>query len=82
MRSVLTHLRGRGLKEVAYLGVERSDLTTGLRRHQAYLDYCREQGLTPRSAPGISACRAATGWQPSCSPPSTQAMVCASDTWP
>ncbi len=80
VRAVLAHLGERGLTEVAYLGVERSDLTTGLRRHQAYLDYCREQGRTPRSALGDLGLQSGYRLAAELLTPTTQAMVCASDT--
>jgi LacI family trehalose operon transcriptional repressor len=59
--------------------VERSDLTTGLRRHQAYLDYCREQGRT-RSALGDLGLQSGYRLAAELLTPTTQAMVCASDT--
>ncbi|MFN4322897.1 trehalose operon repressor TreR [Aeromonas media] len=80
VRAVLAHLGERGLTEVAYLGVERSDLTTGLRRHQAYLDYCREQGRVPRSALGDLGLQSGYRLAAELLTPTIQAMVCASDT--
>ena len=80
VRAVLEHLRGRGIDQVAYLGVERSDLTTGLRRHQAYLDYCEALGRTPHSALGDLSLHSGYRLAAELVTPSTQALVCASDT--
>jgi LacI family trehalose operon transcriptional repressor len=77
---VLEHLRGLGIDQVAYLGVERSDLTTGLRRHQAYLDYCEALGRTPHSALGDLSLHSGYRLAAELVTPSTQALVCASDT--
>ncbi|MGL5072879.1 MAG: LacI family DNA-binding transcriptional regulator, partial [Aeromonas salmonicida] len=52
VRTMLAELAIRGLSDIAYLGVDTSDLTTGQRRLDAYLGYCAEQGLTARSALG------------------------------
>ncbi|MGB6190404.1 MAG: trehalose operon repressor TreR [Aeromonas molluscorum] len=80
VRAVLAHLKERGIDEVAYLGVDRTDLTTGLRRHQAYLDYCKEQGRSPNAALGDLSLQSGYRLAANLLTPATQALVCASDT--
>ncbi|USV57194.1 trehalose operon repressor TreR [Aeromonas encheleia] len=80
VRTMLTQLEGRGIQEIAYLGVDASDLTTGQRRLDAYLAYCREQGRLPRSALGDLSLQSGYRLAAELLTPTTQALVCASDT--
>lgn len=80
VRTMLAALATRGVGEIAYLGVDTSDLTTGQRRLNAYLGYCAEQGLTARSALGDLSLQSGYRLAAELLTPATQALVCASDT--
>ncbi|PMU04184.1 trehalose operon repressor TreR [Aeromonas salmonicida] len=80
VRTMLAELAIRGLSDIAYLGVDTSDLTTGQRRLDAYLGYCAEQGLTARSALGDLSLQSGYRLAADLLTPTTQALVCASDT--
>lgn len=80
VRTMLTQLTGRGIQNIAYLGVDTSDLTTGQRRLDAYLAYCWEQGRLPRSALGDLSLQSGYRLAAELLTPTTQALVCASDT--
>ena len=80
VRTMLTQLEARGARDIAYLGVDASDLTTGQRRLDAYLAYCREQGRPPRSALGDLSLQSGYRLAAELLTPTTQALVCASDT--
>lgn len=43
VKLLMQRLRKQGHSHISYLGVQESDATTGMRRHQAYLDTCRAQ---------------------------------------
>ncbi len=47
VRLLMERLHQQGHRHISYLGVQLSDATTGLRRHQAYLDACRQRGISP-----------------------------------
>ena len=78
--TMLAQLETRGARDIAYLGVDASDLTTGQRRLDAYLAYCREQGRPPRSALGDLSLQSGYRLAAELLTPTTQALVCASDT--
>jgi LacI family trehalose operon transcriptional repressor len=80
VRTMLAQLEARGAHDIAYLGVDASDLTTGQRRLDAYLAYCREQGRLPRSALGDLSLQSGYRLAAELLTPTTQALVCASDT--
>ncbi|MNZ93693.1 HTH-type transcriptional regulator TreR [compost metagenome] len=80
VRTMLTQLEARGARDIAYLGVDASDLTTGQRRLDTYLAYCREQGRPPRSALGDLSLQSGYRLAAELLTPTTQALVCASDT--
>ncbi|MDM5140885.1 HTH-type transcriptional regulator TreR [Aeromonas bestiarum] len=80
VRTMLAELATRGIRDIAYLGVDTSDLTTGQRRLDAYLGYCAEQGLTARSALGDLSLQSGYRLAAELLTPATQALVCASDT--
>lgn len=80
VHNMLTRLERRGVSDIAYLGVDASDLTTGQRRLDTYLSHCRDRGLTPRSALGDLSLQSGYRLAAELLTPSTQALVCASDT--
>jgi LacI family trehalose operon transcriptional repressor len=45
---LMQRLYDRGHRHISFLGVPHSDVTTGQRRHQAYLDFCKK---TPHPPP-------------------------------
>ena len=80
IRMLMQRLYDRGHRHISFLGVPHSDVTTGQRRHQAYLDFCRQKHLSPLAAlPGLGmkqgyenvACLLSA---------ETSALVCATDT--
>ncbi|MGL5813001.1 trehalose operon repressor TreR [Aeromonas sp.] len=80
VHTMLAQLEQRGARDIAYLGVDVSDLTTGQRRLDAYLAHCAERGLTARSALGDLSLQSGYRLAAELLTPSTQALVCASDT--
>ncbi|VTN13497.1 Trehalose operon repressor [Raoultella terrigena] len=55
VRMLMQRLYDRGHRHISFLGVPHSDVTTGQRRHQAYLDFCQQHRLTPTAAlPGLA----------------------------
>jgi LacI family trehalose operon transcriptional repressor len=51
---LMQRLYDRGHRHISFLGVPHSDVTTGERRHQAYLAFCKKHRLTPTAAlPGL-----------------------------
>lgn len=76
----MQRLYERGHRHISFLGVPHSDVTTGERRHQAYLDFCAQKKLTPTAAlPGLAMKQ---GYESVASvlTPETRALVCATDT--
>lgn len=69
-----------GHRHISYIGVQPSDATTGMRRHQAYLDYSQQHGLTPVVALGELSYQSGFQLAPQVITPQTSALVCASDT--
>ena len=50
----MQRLYDRGHRHISFLGVPHSDVTTGERRHLAYLAFCEKHRLTPTAAlPGL-----------------------------
>lgn len=80
VHTMLDQLAARGIRDIAYLGVDTSDLTTGQRRLDAYLGYCAEQGLAARSALGDLSLQSGYRLAGELLTPTTGALVCASDT--
>ncbi|MCZ0752218.1 trehalose operon repressor TreR [Aeromonas enteropelogenes] len=80
VHTMLSQLVARNIRDIAYLGVDASDLTTGQRRLDAYLGYCAEQGLTARSALGDLSLQSGYRLAVELLTPTTGALVCASDT--
>lgn len=72
-------LYDRGHRNISFLGAPQSDVTTGLRRHQAYLDFCQRHHLSPVSAlPGLGM-QQGYDHVASVLKPETSALVCATD---
>ena len=77
---LMQRLYDRGHRHISFLGVPHSDITTGQRRHQAYLDFCQKKHLTPLAAlPGLGMKQ---GYENVAGVLSaeTSALVCATDT--
>lgn len=77
---LMAKLYAEGHRQIGFIGVPHSDVTTGKRRHQAYEAFCRQHDLTPRAVlPGL-------GMQPGYDhvaqvlTPETTALLCASDS--
>ena len=47
---LMQRLYDRGHRHISFLGVPHSDVTTGERRHLAYLAFCKKHRLTPTAA--------------------------------
>ncbi|MBU5567830.1 hypothetical protein KQJ25_37445, partial [Escherichia sp. S69_ASV_4] len=65
---------------ISYLGVPHSDVTTGKRRHEAYLAFCKAHKLNPVAAlPGLAMKQ---GYENVAKviTPETTALLCATDT--
>ncbi|WP_454777314.1 trehalose operon repressor TreR [Klebsiella aerogenes] len=80
IKLLMQRLYERGHRHISFLGVPHSDVTTGERRHQAYLDFCAQKKLTPTAAlPGLAMKQ---GYESVASvlTPETRALVCATDT--
>ncbi|WP_058912594.1 trehalose operon repressor TreR [Entomohabitans teleogrylli] len=73
-------LYDQGHRHISFLGVPHSDTTTGLRRHQSYLAWCKKLRLTPVDAlPGLAMKQ---GYEQVAGvlTPQTSALICATDT--
>ncbi|MFZ1874871.1 MAG: trehalose operon repressor TreR [Chania sp.] len=77
---LMQRLRKQGHTHISYLGVQEADATTGMRRHQAYLDTCRELKILPVAALGELNYQSGFQLAASVIEPYTTALVCASDT--
>lgn len=80
VRLLMDELSRRGHPQIGYIGVTPEDATTGLRRQQAYLDYCADTGLVPQVAIGELRYQSGFRLAPEVLRPGMQALVCASDT--
>ncbi len=70
----------RGHRNISYLGVPHSDVTTGKRRHEAYPAFCKAHKLHPVAAlPGLAMKQ---GYENVAKviTPETTALLCATDT--
>lgn len=77
---LMDNLYRNGHRHISFLGVPHSDTTTGMLRHQSYMDFCTRHDLTPRFAlPGLSMKQ---GFEHAAEvlTPETTALVCATDT--
>lgn len=78
--SLMEKLYAQGHRHISFLGVPHNDVTTGLRRHQAYLNFCKKHHLTPGDAlPGLAMKQ---GYEHVAKVllPETTALLCATDT--
>ncbi|MCU6669410.1 trehalose operon repressor TreR [Enterobacteriaceae bacterium H4N4] len=78
--TLMQNLYDSGHRHISYLGVPHSDVTTGQRRHDAYLAFCKQHALpVVASLPGLSMKQ---GYEQVASvlTPQTTALVCATDT--
>ncbi|WP_368525472.1 trehalose operon repressor TreR [Enterobacter asburiae] len=69
-----------GHRHISFLGVPHADVTTGKRRHEAYLAFCKQHNLSAvASLPGLGMKQ---GYEQVASvlTPQTTALVCATDT--
>lgn len=80
VKLLMQRLRKQGHSHISYLGVQESDATTGMRRHQAYLDTCRAQKISPLVALGELNYQSGFQLAANVIEPQTTALVCASDT--
>ncbi|EKM6428487.1 trehalose operon repressor TreR [Cronobacter sakazakii] len=80
IRLLMQRLYDHGHRHISFLGVPHSDITTGKRRHEAYLSFCKQHGLTPRDTlPGLAMKQ---GYEHAADVlrEETTALVCATDT--
>lgn len=80
VKLLMQRLRKQGHSHISYLGVQESDATTGMRRHQAYLDTCREQKISPLVALGELNYQSGFQLAAKVMEPQITALMCASDT--
>ncbi|HFZ8994440.1 TPA: trehalose operon repressor TreR [Citrobacter freundii] len=77
---LMQHLYDKGHRAISYLGAPHGDITTGKRRHEAYLSFCRSHKLRQVAAlPGL-AMKKGYDHAPDVITPETTALVCATDT--
>jgi len=76
----LQYLEAKQLSQIAFIGVDPSDKTTGQVRLEAYLNWCQHKGLTPNHRTGKLSHESAYLLVDDVLTEETQAIVCASDT--
>lgn len=76
----LQYLEGKQLSQIAFIGVDPSDKTTGQVRLEAYLNWCQQRGITPNHRTGQLSHESAYLLVDDVLTEETQAIVCASDT--
>ncbi|OIQ25994.1 trehalose operon repressor TreR [uncultured Vibrio sp.] len=76
----LQHLADMGLDDIAFIGVDPSDKTTGKLRLDTYLSWCQQRQLQPNYQTGQLHHESAYHLTDTVLTESTQAIVCASDT--
>lgn len=80
IRILMQQLYQQGHRHISFLGVPHSDVTTGMRRHHAYLAFCEAYNLTPHAAlPGL-AMKQGYEHVSEVLDTRTTALVCATDT--
>nr|WP_318383209.1 trehalose operon repressor TreR [uncultured Enterobacter sp.] len=80
IRLLMQKLYEQGHRHISFLGVPASDVTTGQRRHDAYLAFCEQHQLTPLAAlPGL-AMKQGYEHVSDVLGENTTALVCATDT--
>ncbi len=80
IHTLMQRLYDREHRHISFLGVPHSDVTTGKRRHEAYLTFCKKHKLHPVAAlPGLAMKQ---GYEHAADviTPETTALVCATDT--
>ncbi|MDA8497660.1 trehalose operon repressor TreR [Citrobacter sp. Igbk 17] len=80
IHTLMQRLYDREHRHISFLGVPHSDVTTGKRRHEAYLTFCKKHKLHPAAAlPGLAMKQ---GYEHAADviTPETTALVCATDT--
>lgn len=79
IRMLMQRLYDRGHRHISFLGVPHSDVTTGQRRHRAYLDFCLKNASLLAALPGLGMKQ---GYESVAEVLSaeTSALVCATDT--
>lgn len=78
--TLMQRLFDEGHRHISFLGVPHADVTTGKRRHEAYLAFCKQHNLSAvASLPGLGMKQ---GYEQVASvlTPQTTALVCATDT--
>lgn len=78
--TLMQRLYDEGHRHISFLGVPHADVTTGKRRHEAYLAFCKKHNLSAvASLPGLGMKQ---GYEQVASvlTPQTTALVCATDT--
>ncbi|MBU2898431.1 trehalose operon repressor TreR [Vibrio hepatarius] len=80
IRLALEHLDRHGVQEIAFIGVDPLDQTTGHLRLQAYLDWCDENGRQVNYQTGQLDLESAYKLVDQVLTKGTQAISCASDT--
>ncbi len=77
---LMQNLYDRGHRHISFIGVPHSDVTTGKRRHDAYMTFCARHQLTPHFIlPGL-AMKHGYDNVASVLMPDTTALLCATDT--
>ncbi|MGY5958710.1 trehalose operon repressor TreR [Kosakonia sp. BK9b] len=77
---LMEKLYAQGHRHISFIGVPHSDITTGKRRHDAYLAFCKTHQLAPVSAlPGL-AMKQGYEHVAEVLTPDTTALLCATDT--
>lgn len=80
INQALYYLQQKQLSQIAFIGVNPQDKTTGLMRLQAYLDWCEANGKVPNYQTGALHHESAYQLVDHVLQKETQAIVCASDT--
>lgn len=80
IQKALRYLSEQGIQHIAYIGVDRSDKTTGSLRLDSYLDWCHEHARVANYQTGRLHHDSAYRLVDQVISADTQAIVCASDT--
>ncbi len=80
IEKALQYLREQGIDDIAFIGVDPTDKTTGKIRLNAYLEWCKTHALEPQYKTGKLTHESAYKLVDDILTPATQAIVCASDT--
>lgn len=76
----ISHLELMGINDIAFIGVDPSDRSTGELRLSAYLDWCKRTSVEPNYKTGQLHHESAYGLVDDVITETTQAIACASDT--